>query len=169
MKTKSYLAASDASLSSSSSLQEQKLLVWKRNKREASTAWDSHSAKQGQTKVVHMCFSKLSSGALRRTPSIKYVVIASHSVFMYIYFANSFIKCRYKLQRDQKHAGWIKLKTSTSVWWVQFKLACSLGQVRDVSGLVGFSCKLGWPQQLYTQDKDWKWHRKDWYSDLLLW
>lgn len=42
--------------------------------------------------------------------------------------------------------------------WLQWKLACSLGQVRDVSGLVGFSCKLGWPQQLYTQDKDGEWH-----------
>lgn len=64
-----------------------------------------HSAKQSQTKVVHMCFSKLFSGVLGRTPSIKYTVISSHSVFMYIYFANSFINGRYKLQRDQEHAG----------------------------------------------------------------
>lgn len=49
LKTESYLAASEASLSSSSSLYERKLSTYKRNKKEASRAWESNSAEQSQT------------------------------------------------------------------------------------------------------------------------
>lgn len=66
-------------------------------------------------------------------------------------------RCIYKLQGDQQHAGWIKPKPSTSVCGAELERACSLGQVKGVSGLVGFGCRFGWPQQLYTQDKDPEW------------
>lgn len=77
---------------------------------------------------------------------------------MPVYFASSFIKLDTKVARTSETCGLNKAGNITWVCWLQLKLACSLGQVRDVSGLVGFSCKLGWPQQLYTQDKDGEWH-----------
>lgn len=77
---------------------------------------------------------------------------------MYVYFANSFINVGIKVARRSETCWMNKAENITSVCRVQLKLACSLGQVREVSGLVGFSCKLGWPQQLYTQDKDQEWY-----------
>ena len=68
---------------------------------------------------------------------------------MYVSFAKSFIKMIDINVARKLATCWLnKAGNSHSSCWGQLKLACSLGQVRDVSGLVGFSCKLGWPQQL---------------------
>lgn len=69
---------------------------------------------------------------------------------MYVSFAKSFIKMIDINVARKLATCWLnKAGNSHSSCWGQLKLACSLGQVRDVSGLVGFSCKLGWPQQLF--------------------
>lgn len=65
-------------------------------------------------------------------------------MFMYVSFAKSFIKMIDRNVARKLATCWLsKAGNSQSSCWGQLKLACSLGQVRDVSGLVGFSCKLG--------------------------
>lgn len=120
---------------------------------------ESHSAKQSQTKVLGYAFK---NRPLEHQDSLKCGVMSSHSVFMYIYFANSFVKlgipvatcCLNKTENIHiRVLGTVKvsLQPGPGQGWVWFSR---------------FSCKSGWPQQLYTQDKDWKGHTRDRHENL---
>ena len=87
------------------------------------------------------------------TRSAKHGALPSCWAFLFLHSTNPFLKVMEMSQGNEKHAGWMQLRTSISCWG-RLKLAHSLGQVRGGSGLVGFRSRSGWPQQLYTQDKD---------------